>query len=170
MASWGKDRAPDYSSIWKRIGKTMPKFERNDMFDRVPGRTIRLVPDSTGVRLGNGGEWLSVKWKVARGFFKMHILVDLDTRRILAFSLTDVKGGDAAQLPDLLCRALGGYVGRGVSLPEPIAEMVPNVASAGKASSPKSGHVVRSAFHQQRHIRGQFSPNLGVVRRYGRRV
>ena len=63
----------------------------------------------------------------------MHILVDLDTRRILAFSLTDVKGGDAAQLPDLLCRELGGYVGRGVSLPEPIAEMVLNAASAGKA-------------------------------------
>ena len=133
VASWGKDRAPDYSSIWKGIGKTMPKLERNGMFDCVLGRTIRLVPDSTGVKLGNRGEWLSVKWKVARGFFKMHILVDLDTGRILAFSLTDVKGGDAAQLPDLLCRALGGYVGRGVSLPEPIAEMVSNAASAGKA-------------------------------------
>ena len=32
-----------------------------------------------------------------------------------------------------LCRALGGYVGRGVSLPEPIAEMVLNAASTGKA-------------------------------------
>ena len=99
-ASWGRDRAPDYSSIWKRIGKTMPKFERNDMFDCVLGRTIRLVPDSTRVKLGNRGEWISVKWKVARGFFKMHILVDLDTRRMLAFSLTYMKGGDAAQLPD----------------------------------------------------------------------
>ena len=106
--SGGRDRAPDYSSIWKRIGKTLPKFERNDMFDCVLGRTIRLVPDSTGVKLGNRDEWFSVKWKVARGFFKMHILVDLGTKRILAFSLTDMKGGDAAQLPDLLCRALGG--------------------------------------------------------------
>ena len=34
---------------------------------------------------------------------------------------------------NLLCRALGGYIGRGVSLPEPIAEMVLNAASAGKA-------------------------------------
>ena len=132
-ASWGRGMAPDYSSIWKRIGKTMPKLERNDMFDCAPGRTIRLVPDSTGVKLGNRGEWISVEWKVRSGFFKMHILVDLDTGRILAFSLTDMKGGDAAQLPDLPCRAPGGYVGRGVSLPEPIAEMVPNAASAGKA-------------------------------------
>ena len=132
-ASWGRDRAPDYSSIWKRIGKTMPKFEGNGMFDCVPGRTIRLVPDSTGVKLGNRGEWLRVKWKVARGFFRMHILVDPDAGRILAFSLTDVKGGDAAQLPGLPRGAPGGYVGRGVSLPEPIAEMVPNAASAGKA-------------------------------------
>ena len=111
----------------------MPKFERNDMFDHVLGRTIRLVPGSTGVKLGNRSEWISVEWKVKRGFFKMHILVDLDTGRIPAFSLTDMKGGDAAQLQDLLCRAPGGYVGRGVSLPEPVAEMVLNAASAGKA-------------------------------------
>ena len=63
----------------------------------------------------------------------MHILVDLDTGRILTFSLTDMKGWDAVQLPDLLCRALGWYVGRAVSLPEPIDEMVQNVASVGKA-------------------------------------
>ena len=132
VASWRRDRAPDYSSIWKRIGKTMPKFERNGMLDCVPGRTIRLVPDSTGVKLGNRGEWLSVKWKVARGFFRMHILVDLDTGRMPDFGPTDVKGGDAAQLPDLLCGALGGYVGRGVSLPEPVVGMVPNAASAGR--------------------------------------
>ena len=48
------------------------------------------------------------------------------------FGLTDVKGWDAAQLPDLPRGAPGGYVGRGVSLPEPVAGTVPNAASAGK--------------------------------------
>ena len=62
-ASWGRDRAPDYSSIWKRIGKTLLKFEGNDMFGHVLGRTIRRVPDSTGIKIGNRGEWISVKWK-----------------------------------------------------------------------------------------------------------
>ena len=132
-AGWGKDRAPDYSSIWKRIGKTMPKLERNGMFDCVLGRTNRPVPDPTGVKFGNRGGRISVEWKVKRGFFRMRILVDLDAGRMPAFGLTDVKGGDAAQLPDLLCRVLGGYVGRGVSLPEPVAGMAPNATSAGRA-------------------------------------
>ena len=101
VAGWGRDRAPDYSSIWKRIGKTMPKLERNGMFDCVPGRTIRPVPDLTGVKFGNRGGRISVEWNVKRGFFKMRILVDLDAGRMPAFGLTDVKGGDAAQLPDL---------------------------------------------------------------------
>ena len=86
--------------MWERIEKTMPKFERCDMFDHTPDRTITLMPDSTGVKLDNRGEWIRVEWKVKRGFFKMYILADLDTKRILAFSLTDMKGGVAAQLLD----------------------------------------------------------------------
>ena len=61
VASWGRSRAPDYSSIWKRIGRTMPKFERNDMFDHTLCRTIRPVPDSTGVKLGSRSEWIRVE-------------------------------------------------------------------------------------------------------------
>ena len=52
VASWGRDRAPDYSSIWKRIGKTMPKFERSDMLDHVLSRD-----DQAGARLDRGKAW-----------------------------------------------------------------------------------------------------------------
>ncbi len=59
---------------------------------------IRLVPDYTEIKLGNRSEWIRVQWKITRGFFNLHILVDLDTRLILAFSLTDMKDCDSAQL------------------------------------------------------------------------
>ena len=98
----GKD-IPDFSTIWKRIGASMPAFERNHTFRPEPGSAIRLAVDSTGIKNSNRGEWIRVKWNVKRGFFKMHILVDVDTRRILEFCLTDMNGGNAAQLPGMLC-------------------------------------------------------------------
>ena len=65
-----------------------------------------------------------MKWNVKRGFFKMHIPVDVDTRRMLEFCLTDMNGGDAAQLPGLLKGLLKEYADEGAPLPEPVAEIV----------------------------------------------
>ncbi|MXX21184.1 MAG: hypothetical protein F4W68_02955 [Cenarchaeum sp. SB0661_bin_35] len=48
----------------------------------------------------------------------------MDTRCILAFSLTDMGGGDYAQPHGLLKSILVKYNGRGVSLPEPIADIL----------------------------------------------
>ncbi|MXY60613.1 MAG: hypothetical protein F4Y82_00645 [Cenarchaeum sp. SB0665_bin_23] len=47
----------------------------------------------------------------------------MDIRRILAFNVTEMKGGDAAQLHGLLENAPAKYTGRGVSLPELMADM-----------------------------------------------
>ncbi|MCE2509051.1 MAG: hypothetical protein J4G04_07150, partial [Nitrosopumilaceae archaeon] len=88
----GKD-IPDFSAIWKRIGASMPRFELGGAFHPEPGSAIRLAVDSTGIKNSNRREWIRVKWNVKRGFFKMHILVDVDTRRILEFCLTDMNGG-----------------------------------------------------------------------------
>ena len=77
-----------------------------------------------------------MKWNARRGFFKMHMLVDLDTRRILQFCLTDMNGGDAAQLPRLMKGLLKDYADEGAPLPEPVAEIVVDHASKGKAAPP----------------------------------
>lgn len=63
----------------------------------------------------------------------MHVPADLDAGRTPALSPAGMKGWDAAQLSDPLCRALAGHVGRGGSLPETVAGMVPNAAPEGKA-------------------------------------
>ena len=51
-------------------------------------------------------------------FFKLHFLVDLDTRRILAFAVSDMNGGDAALLPTLLNSLMKKYVGEGIPMQE----------------------------------------------------
>ena len=121
---WPGKEIPDFSTIWKRIGKSMPEFEQDHAFRPEPGSAVRLAVDSTGIKNSNRGEWIRVKWNVKRGFFKMHILVDVDTRRILEFCLTDMNGGDAAQLPGMMGGLLKEYAGEGATLPDPVAEIV----------------------------------------------
>ena len=106
------------------MGRILPRFEKDSTFQPAKDGIIHLIPDSTRIKVANRGEWIRIQWKVARGFFKLRILVDLDTRCILAFSLTDMGGGDYAQPHGLLKSILVKYNGRGVSLPEPIADIL----------------------------------------------
>ena len=124
--SWKGRDASHYATIWKRAGNVMPTFERAKTFHRPDGGVIRLAPDSAGIQHSNRGEWIRVKWNVKRGFFKLYILIDLDTMMIVAFSMTDMSGGDGAQLPRLLSKALVEYVGEGVKLPESTIKAVVN--------------------------------------------
>lgn len=128
--SWGKEHAiPEFTTIWKRIGKTMPRFEQEAISSTVEGRVLRLVIDGTGVAMHNRGEWIRVKWNVKRGFFKLHLLIDLDTRRIISFSLTDMNGGDAGQLPELLSKVLRKYTGEELPLTGQLAELISDAAT-----------------------------------------
>ena len=80
--------------------------------------------DGTGVALHSRGEWIRERWNAKRGFLKPHLLIDLDTRRITAFSLTDVNGGEAGQLPELLGRVLKKYTGVELPLTGQLAELI----------------------------------------------
>ncbi|MCE2509094.1 MAG: transposase [Nitrosopumilaceae archaeon] len=121
--AWGDGRTPHYSTMWRRAGNVMPAFQDEPEFTLREG-VLRVVVDSTGVANFNRGEWIRVQWNVRRGFFKLHILVDLDTRRILAFAMSDMNGGDAAHLPVLLNNLMKKYTGEGIPLKEPIANLL----------------------------------------------
>jgi len=69
---------------------------------RDPDRRLVMVADATGLKQHRRGEWIRHKWKVRRGFVKLHLSMDADTREVLAAVVTDEKAGDAAQLPELL--------------------------------------------------------------------
>ena len=122
--SWGHEHnTPEFTAIWKRIGKNMPKLQAEDTSAAVEGRVLRLVVDATGMAMHNRGEWIRHKWSVKRGVFKIHLLIDLYTRRIVAFSMTGMDGGDAGQLPGLLSKALKRYAGESIPLTCQLAEM-----------------------------------------------
>ena len=129
---WGKGHEiPEFTTIWKRIGKTMPRFKQEDISCTVKGRLLRLVVDGTGLAMHNRGEWIRQRWNVKRGFLKLHLLINLDTRRIISYTLTDMNGGDAGQLTALLDKTLKKYTGEGIPLTGQLSEIMAAAESAG---------------------------------------
>ncbi len=64
-------------------------------------------------RWPTGGEWINKKWKVRRGFIKMHALADTDTGLILSLKITDGSVGDSKTFVPLLNQAEPDTAGSG---------------------------------------------------------
>lgn len=67
---------------------------------------VRLAVDSTGLRQYNRRKWIRHKQKIRRGFVKLHVMVDVDTKKILAVQVIDDRAGDSPMLVLLLDEAL----------------------------------------------------------------
>lgn len=84
-------KAPDYTTIWWRVARM-----KVDLASSVElGKDVTIAVDSSGIKVSNRGEWIRKKWKVKRGFIKVHIAVDTRTKQILAIEVTreDVSDG-----------------------------------------------------------------------------
>ena len=95
-----KIKAADYSTICKRMKKIdipLPEKEFND--------DIIVALDATGMKVSNRGEWMREKWKVRRGWIKVHVVVDVNTRRLIALEITDERIGDGKMLKPLMEKA-----------------------------------------------------------------
>jgi len=83
-------KAPDYTTIWWRIARM--KVELASSVD--VGKDVTIAVDSSGIKVSNRGEWMHKKWKVKRGFIKVHIAVDVKSKQILAIEVTKEDVGD----------------------------------------------------------------------------
>ena len=105
----GKEKSPNFSAIWKRINKiSLEDVDGTSWFSDGKTKTeiVFLAGDSTGLKPTSRGDWMGEKWNVKRGFIKMHIMVDDNTKKIYAVSITDEKSGDAPEFKKLLDEAL----------------------------------------------------------------
>ena len=95
---------PCYTTIFRRIKELDIDASPDGMATvRDRRKKIMLIVDSTGLKQSNRGEWLDSKWKFGRRkSVKVHLLVDADTKKILAAMMTDEKTGDAPMLGMLL--------------------------------------------------------------------
>ncbi len=93
-----------YPTVFRRVRRLVDERKLPELRLEPGGRVVAAV-DSTGLKVGNYGEWMREKWKRRRGFVKLHIIVDAETRKILGFKATSEKVSDARVFPELLNQA-----------------------------------------------------------------
>jgi IS5 family transposase len=88
---------PDYSTIDRRVNRLGVKLDEEDY-----GNDLVIAVDASGVKVSNRGDWMRRRWKMRRGYLKIHIAVDVKRKRILALEVTDEKVGDERMLQPLV--------------------------------------------------------------------
>ena len=99
--------APDFTTLWKRLTRE----EAEPVFPPRVEEHI-LAVDSTGIKLGDRGEWLRDKWKLRRGWIKVHVAVDVTTMMVAAVIVSDERSHDRRYLIPLVEQAASTLPGR----------------------------------------------------------
>ena len=140
---------PDHSTLSRRAETLEVPRPRSS-----PGSgPVHLLVDSTGLKLGGPGEWLTEKHgtKIRRSWRKLHLGVDAATGEITAAELTTNDVDDGSQVGPLLDqveRAMASLTGDGAYDRDDVYGAVtkrhPNAAVVG-AAAPRCGaeHVTR---------------------------
>ncbi len=90
-------KTPDFTSIAWRVAKMDVSID-----DTIDSDDIVIAADSSGIKVANRGEWIRKRWHVKRGFIKMHIAVDKETKEIVAMKVTKEHVHDGKKLIPLV--------------------------------------------------------------------
>jgi len=91
-------KAPDYTTIWWRVSRI--EVDLGPSID--PDKDVTIAVDASGITASNRGEWMRRKWKVRRGFIKVHIAVDTKTKQIVSMEVTKEGVSDGRMLEPLV--------------------------------------------------------------------
>ncbi len=92
---------PDFTTINRRINKLNIQINNNKI--SKDGYLIIAI-DSTGIKVTNRGQWMQDKWnlKNKKGYLKIHVAVNIKSKKILAMHVTDEHIHDSKALPGLV--------------------------------------------------------------------
>ena len=94
---------PDYTTISRRINRLDIKIKDDSKNKQFKDEYIVIAIDSTGIKVTNRGQWMKEKWNVRKkGYLKIHITVDLKSKKILSIKVTDEHIHDSKALPELV--------------------------------------------------------------------
>ena len=93
---------PDYTTINRRINRLDIKI-KEDKSKEFEDDYIVIAIDSTGIKVTNRGQWMREKWNVRKkGYLKIHIAINVKTKKILSMKVTDEHVHDSKALPELV--------------------------------------------------------------------
>jgi hypothetical protein len=76
-------RSANYTTLWERISQL-------DLNVPIPENDIVVAVDSTGIKVTNRGDWMrEIHGVQHKGWIKVHIALDVETRKPVAFETTD---------------------------------------------------------------------------------
>jgi hypothetical protein len=92
-------KAADYTTFFRRIQRLDLSLP---VFPEFLAEDIVVAADSTGIKVTNRGEWMREKWRVSRGWIKMHAMIDVETNQVLGLEVTDESVQDDQMFIPLL--------------------------------------------------------------------
>lgn len=115
----------DYTTIFKRgtkleiplkdtISSSIPKKNNDD--------DVIISIDSSGIKVTNRGEWIREKWKIHRGWIKVHIAVNIKTKEVVGLEITDERTGDSKVFGKLIDEAENNIMGKGRKIRRALAD------------------------------------------------
>ena len=96
---------PDYTTINRRINKLNIEIKEDDKNKQFKDEYIIIAIDSTGIKVTNRGQWMQDKWDVKnnkKGYLKIHIAVNIKSKKILSIKVMDEHVHDSKALPILV--------------------------------------------------------------------
>ncbi len=102
---------PDFSTISRRINRLDLKLENKNKTREDEYITITI--DSSGIKKTNRGQWMNKKWNIQnrKGYLKIHVAVDIRSKKILSMEITDEHVHDNKVLPKLVNNiSIDGFV------------------------------------------------------------
>ena len=104
ISALGEEDAPDHVTLWRRIRGMKVRQEGGVTAIQNGSDVLCLVPDATGLasRPSTRSDWIHHKHRKVRGFIKLSVMINQETREILAFRVTDERKGDSSQFNDLV--------------------------------------------------------------------
>jgi hypothetical protein len=95
---------PNYTTINRRINRLDIKIKDVDNKNKdFEDQYIVIAIDSTGIKVTNRGQWMREKWHVRKkGYLKIHVAVNIKTKKILSMKVTDKHVHDGKVLPELV--------------------------------------------------------------------
>jgi len=96
---------PNYTTMWWRRIVSI-KLELNSEVSPEKIDVITIAVDSTGIKVTNRGEWIRDKWKKRRDFIKIHLAVNIKTKKIVSMEVKKEDVVDGKMLKPLTRQAV----------------------------------------------------------------
>lgn len=173
---------PDYSTISRRINRLDIKIN-GDKSRKLEGAYTVVAIDSTGIKVTNRGQWMRDKWHTKRkGYLKIHISVDVNSKKILSMRVTDEHVHDGKAVPELVdgitksdgqttfCKLLadGAYDSNDIFRCLSVNKILPCIKLRKNARVRlKTGHVLRNlSVLAQRNCLQEWKDRVGYGKRW----